>query len=44
MFKRAPDSKYNLKMKTAREALFKIEKTHPKMPFSLREIDDTRTR
>ncbi|KAJ1486993.1 peptidase M24, structural domain-containing protein [Baffinella frigidus] len=44
VFKRAPDSKYNLKMKTAREALFKIEKTHPKMPFSLREIDDTRTR
>jgi len=44
VFKRSPDSKYNLKMKTAREALFKIEKTHPKMPFSLREIDDTRTR
>ncbi|EKX39392.1 hypothetical protein GUITHDRAFT_96731 [Guillardia theta CCMP2712] len=44
VFKRAPDAKYNLKMKTAREALFKIEKSHPKMPFSLREIDDTRTR
>eukprot|EP00287_Rhodomonas_sp_CCMP768_P011249 CAMPEP_0196719322 /NCGR_PEP_ID=MMETSP1091-20130531/2338_1 /TAXON_ID=302021 /ORGANISM="Rhodomonas sp., Strain CCMP768" /LENGTH=377 /DNA_ID=CAMNT_0042060249 /DNA_START=26 /DNA_END=1159 /DNA_ORIENTATION=+ len=44
VFKRAPDQKYNLKMKTAREALFKIEKTHPKMPFSLREIDDTRVR
>jgi curved DNA binding protein len=44
VFKRATDNKYNLKMKTAREALFKIEKSHPKMPFSLREIDDTRTR
>jgi len=44
VFKRAPDQKYNLKMKTAREALFKIEKTHPKMPFSLREIDDSRVR
>jgi curved DNA binding protein len=44
VFKRAPDTKYNLKMKTAREALYKIEKSHPKMPFSLREIDDTRVR
>mmetsp|Transcript_30042 Transcript_30042/g.58690 ORF Transcript_30042/g.58690 Transcript_30042/m.58690 type:complete len:366 (+) Transcript_30042:36-1133(+) len=44
VFKRAPDQKYNLKMKTAREALYKIEKTHPKMPFSLREIDDSRVR
>jgi hypothetical protein len=26
------------------QALYKIEKTHPKMPFSLREIDDTRVR
>mmetsp|Transcript_55596 Transcript_55596/g.146685 ORF Transcript_55596/g.146685 Transcript_55596/m.146685 type:complete len:374 (-) Transcript_55596:327-1448(-) len=44
VFKRAPDNKYNLKMKSAREALFKIEKSHPKMPFSLREIDDSRVR
>ena len=26
------------------QALFKIEKAHPKMPFSLREIDDPRVR
>merc|ERR1719199_539223 len=44
VFKRASDAKYNLKMKTAREALYKIEQTHPKMPFSLRDIDDPRTR
>jgi hypothetical protein len=44
VFKRAPDAKYNLRMKTAREALYKIEKSHPKMPFSLREIDDSRVR
>jgi len=44
VFKRASDAKYNLKMKTAREALYKIEQTHPKMPFSLRDIDDARTR
>lgn len=44
VFKRASDNKYNLKMKTAREALYKIEQTHPKMPFSLRDIDDARTR
>mmetsp|Transcript_29139 Transcript_29139/g.46908 ORF Transcript_29139/g.46908 Transcript_29139/m.46908 type:complete len:377 (+) Transcript_29139:61-1191(+) len=44
VFKRASDNKYNLKMKTAREALYKIEQTHPKMPFSLRDIDDPRTR
>jgi hypothetical protein len=44
VFKRAPDNKYNLKMKTAREALYKVEQTHPKMPFSLRDIDDARTR
>lgn len=44
VFKRASDSKYNLKMKTAREALYKIEQTHPKMPFSLRDIVDPRTR
>ena len=31
VFKRASDQKYNLKMKTAREALYKIEQTHPKM-------------
>lgn len=45
LFRRNPDSQYQLKMKTSRETLSKVSKDHGCMTFSLRDFDnETRTR
>jgi curved DNA binding protein len=40
VFKRAVDQNYQLKMKASRAIFSEINKTHPTMPFTLREFDE----